>query len=149
MRYSKRRIAIAALLFFSCSRIPDAEAVPAAPVVHTNAQKDGTTVRYRLNGDEFLNYMTDSSGNLVAFGDDGDLYMADWVSERDFGDADSLSDAVVPTGQKAAAAVEARNAPPSESGANYTGARVPDYILERVRRERAERGRARREQFGD
>jgi M6 family metalloprotease-like protein len=162
MRYKKMRIAAAVLFFVSCfAGAPESEAVTAAPALHTHVRRDGSAVQYRLRGDEFLNYMTDLGGNLVAFGEDGELYIADWVKEQDFLGAGSLSDAAepgsaaretrftVPTGRKPAASLmETRNAPSSESGENSSDARVPEYLLEYARQKRTEHDRARGERFG-
>jgi M6 family metalloprotease-like protein len=165
MKCSKRLTAIVMLLFVSCFWVSVAEAVTAAPVVHTHKQSEGNEVWYRLHGDEFLTYMTDGGGNLVAFGEDGDLYIANWISERDFhGGSDSAAGVsgaaadsaggktrfVVPTDQKSAAsaasAVGARKAP-AESRANSPD--IPKYLLEYAGQKRAERDRARGKLFGD
>lgn len=156
---------MAALLLVSCARGPAAEAVIAAPVVHEHTQREGNVVRYRLHGDEFLNHMRDVGGNLVAFGVDGDLYLADWISEREFNNASGVGEGgasgapassavharfTVPTGRKpAASAVGAQNAPSSEHTANSADTGIPKYLLDYARQKRAERDRARREQSGN
>ena len=70
MKYSKPRGVAMVLLFVFFLWTPAAEAVTAAPVVHTHARRDGSVVRYRMYGDEFLNYIRDSDGSMIAFGDD-------------------------------------------------------------------------------
>ncbi|MDR3165102.1 MAG: immune inhibitor A [Synergistaceae bacterium] len=162
---SKRWIVTAVLLFIFRLWTPTAEAVTAAPVVHTHMQRDGSVIRYRLHGDEFLNYMTESGGSLVAFGGDGDLYLANWISEQDFNGAsgisvsrvsgeaaahsDTLPRFVVSTGQKPAAnAVGSQNAP-AENRTNSLDTRIPEYLLDYARQKRADRGMARREQSGN
>ncbi|MDR3230986.1 MAG: hypothetical protein LBT65_06075, partial [Synergistaceae bacterium] len=57
-------------------------AVPAGPGVRTHIRRDGTIVKYQAHGDEFLHYLTDSEGNLVVFGDDGDLYIGAWADRQ-------------------------------------------------------------------
>ena len=74
----------------SCPHI--AEGVPAMPGVRMHVQSDGGVVSYQVIGDEFLNYMVDVNGDLLAFGNDGDIYYADWVSEEEFWEIISLYD---------------------------------------------------------
>ena len=118
-----------------------AEGVPAMPGVRSHVQDSGDTVSYQVIGDEFLNYIIDQNGDLLAFSDDGDLYYADWVSKNDFqaiisgigesGKALSkditgffvLSDKK-PIGKKD------NLSPPSESDMLPLVIPIPDYLLE-------------------
>jgi hypothetical protein len=63
---------------------PIVEGVPVAPIVITHVQSDGSVVFVWPVGDEFLHFTSDASGDLVVFGDDGDLYYANWARESDF-----------------------------------------------------------------
>ena len=136
---------------------PSAEGVPAMPGVWTHVQSDGSVIHYQVRGDEFLNYMIDPDGNLVAFGDDGDLYYADWISEEEF-QAALLSDGspvirnfrrlTPPTNIKPARNFAPFSAiPPSESEMRPLRSPIPEFLLEHARNLRAERDRSWREQF--
>ena len=118
-----------------------AEAVPAMPGVFTHVQQDGAVVSYQLHGDEFLSYMTNEGGDLVAFGKDGDIYLARWAEE------DELNfPATVPTEVKPADAAMGSLVSNAETARNPSTP-IPQYLLERAVQAREKRDRSWREQF--
>ncbi|MDR1482090.1 MAG: hypothetical protein LBI74_05630, partial [Synergistaceae bacterium] len=126
---------------------PVAEGVSAMPGVRAHVQKDGNVVHYRVVGDEFLNYMIDSEGNLLAFGEDGDIYYGNWISESDLMSNSSPNGVssvkkfhgfVLPTDYKPAG-IPANARPPSENIMNPLRTPVPEFILERAGRQMSER----------
>ncbi|MDR3280278.1 MAG: Ig-like domain-containing protein, partial [Synergistaceae bacterium] len=147
------------LLSSFCVHAPVAEAVMAEPSIRTHVQADGTTVYYQAHGDEFFDYLSDSDGNLVVFGDDGDLYIGRWVLENDFlnsqsGSADDdggyVGRFVVPTDQKAPGVSiwpYSTNSPVSESSMQPLKDPVPEYILDDAARRMEERDESWRLQF--
>ena len=123
--------------------IPTAEGVPLMPGVRTHIQSEGGTVSYQAVGDEYLNYMIDTDGNLLAFGDDGDLYYADWVSESNFFGSIPPNDSIARTfssktngfavpvadGRKPSG-IRARGAVISENDMKPLTTPIPSYLLE-------------------
>ena len=129
-----------------------AEGVPAMPGVRTHMQKDGSVVSYQVLGDEFLNYMIDTNGNLLAFGDGEELFYADWISEREFLDSMSPHDEdcgenavkfhsyVVPTNRKPIGSyINAYASPLRESDMRSLKTPVPKYLLEYAGKQMEER----------
>jgi M6 family metalloprotease-like protein len=128
-----------------------AHAVMAERSVRKHAQSDGTVVRYQAHGDEFLNYMTDSNGNLVAFGDDGDLYLAQWVdletfASQNLGDSNvglGVGSAIELTGVKVSGERgEEGQSPPNTASSDFKlNTPIPGYILDHANRAIDERDR--------
>gem|GEM_PF-3417047 len=130
MRFMVGFVAFALLAAFSYA--PIAEGVPAMPGEFTHVQSDGVVVQYQVHGDEFLSYMTDSNGNLVAFGQDGDIYLARWAEEHE---ADSP--ATIPTIVKPAGTVPGtRLVNPETPLAEIS---IPQHHIERAEQALAER----------
>ncbi|MDR1481819.1 MAG: hypothetical protein LBI74_04250, partial [Synergistaceae bacterium] len=126
---------------------PVAEGVPAMPGVRTHAQKNGNVVHYRVVGDEFLNYMIDAEGNLLTFGEDGDIYYGNWISESNLtsnsspdgvSSVEKVPDFVLPADYKPAG-IPANASPPSESIMSPLRTPVPEFLLERAGRQMSER----------
>jgi M6 family metalloprotease-like protein len=125
---------------------PAAEAVMAAPGVRTHVQSDGKTVMYQAHGDEFLHYMTDLEGNLVAFGSDGDLHLARWATEDEFQNGSPSEDTesasrgigvggtIVILNEKPAASPQNSPSygPEGESSVKPLQTPIPQFILDRV-----------------
>ena len=136
-----------AVIFFLLAGIcagvfaPFAEAVPAAPGVHTHEQQDGTIVHFQLHGDEFLSYMTDEDGDLVAFGPDGDIYLARWSEEGESDSSDTVPTRVRPTGRRRGSRT------PDLENMRRPRTSIPRRHLERARKAREERDRGWMEQF--
>lgn len=107
--------------------------------MHT--QSDGGVVSYQSVGDEFLNFMIDINGELLAFGKDGDLYYADWVSEEDFLEIISsynelgsnfskeISGFLILTDRKLIGE-KTNPSPPDERDMHPLKTPIPDYLLE-------------------
>ncbi|MCL1876364.1 MAG: putative Ig domain-containing protein, partial [Synergistaceae bacterium] len=154
MRRIKNFSLLAGLAVFSLLLIganaPIAEGVPVMPGVHTHEQSDGGIVSYQVIGDEYLSFMIDSNGKLVAFGDDGDLYYADWVNKGDFfGNADKLealgvssgriiNGFTVPTGIKPEGDYDGVPEIP-ESDMQPLSAQIPEFLLQYAGEKIAER----------
>jgi hypothetical protein len=107
---------------------PKAEGVPAAPVVVTYELSNGRVVFFRPMGDEFFNYTIDANGDLVTFGDDGDVYYAKWASESDFWENDHPK-LIVPTKSKLKGVPASTKTPEYEEMAPLRSP-IPRYILE-------------------
>gem|GEM_PF-6286064 len=129
-----------------------AEGVPAMPGVRTHMQNNGSVVSYQVVGDEFLNYMVDANGNLLAFGDDEELCYADWISESEFlknmssleaasgENAGKFNGYVVPTNRKPIGSyLNAYASPFGESEMQPLKTAVPKYLLEYAGKQMEER----------
>jgi len=128
-----------------------AEGVPAAPGVWTHTQSDGRVVSYQVRGDEFLNYLVDPNGNLLAFGEDGDLFYATWVREEDFRATlryrvRRTPSITVPTSIRPMGLLS-RAMPFSEDDMRPLRVPVPGFLLEHARNLRYERDSSWIEQF--
>jgi len=104
------------------------EGVPAYPGVQTHVQKDGTLVFIQLHGDEFFNYISDSDGNLVTYGEDGDICIAQWAKESDFWENERPA-LYVATNEKPTGARPGTN-PPKEDDMPALKLPIPKYISE-------------------
>ena len=114
--------------------IQPSESTPAAPIVYTHVQKDGTLVFLKGNGDEFFNFTTDSNGNLVDFGEDGDIYIAGWAKESDFWENERPL-LVVPTSVKPKGAPSDAKQPEHDDMPQLLTP-IPKYISEYVLKRR-------------
>ena len=135
---------------------PLAEGVPARPGVITHVQSDGSVVSYQILGDEFFNYMISPSGDLLAFGDSGDLYYANWVSEQEFRAANMPDRSpvrrfrgfTIPTSIRSVGR-PAGIAPLSENEMQPIRISIPEFLLQQAREARDKRDRLWREQFDE
>jgi M6 family metalloprotease-like protein len=136
---------------------PLAEAVPAMPGIRNHVQSSGRIVYYQVFGDEFLNYMADSNGDLLAFGENGDICYANWISENDLPSGGSPSNGrsaknfpgfAVPTKDKPQGnAVDA--SPPSENQMTPLRTSIPKFLLDYAGKQMAERDAAWRKGHGE
>ena len=116
------------------------EAVPAMPGVRTHVQQDGSLIHYQVHGDEFLTYSTNQDGDLVAFGQDGDMYLARWASE---GEPDYP--AVIPTATKSPGVLPGGDTPELEEMETLE-TEIPSHHLGRARQMRNDRDKRWRQQ---
>ena len=141
LRYLAGIFAFTLLLTFSLGCPHSAEGVPAMPGVRMHVQSGGGVVSYQAVGDEFLSYLIDDDGELLAFGDDGDLYYADWVSKEEFLEIISSYDNpggklskkirgfLVLTDRKLIGRQDNQN-PPDERDMRPLNIPIPDYLME-------------------
>ncbi|MDR2522845.1 MAG: M6 family metalloprotease domain-containing protein, partial [Synergistaceae bacterium] len=140
---------VMAFLFYAVSA---AQAVPAMPDVFSHVQSGGEVVYYSLHGDEFLHYMTDERGFLIAFGEDGDLYYAKWA-EEDKGFSPSEDEArlktgfIIPTGKKVIGSAPGSRSSSQERPMQALRNPIPRHILERAQKTRMERDGGLQKQF--
>jgi M6 family metalloprotease-like protein len=136
---------------FSLCAAPAAQAVPAMPGVFSHVQSGGEVVCYSLHGDEFLHYMTDEKGFLIAFGEDGDLYYANWAEEStDLSFTKSAGGGqktVVPTEVKVIGSAPGSRSPSQERPMQALRNPIPRHILERAQKTRMERDGGPQKQF--
>jgi hypothetical protein len=139
-----------ALLFCAASA---AQAVPAMPGVFSHVQSGGGSVYYSLHGDEFLHYITDEKGFLIAFGEDGDLYYAKWAEENaGFSPSKGLNKGqktgfAISTGVKVPGDAFSSRAAVGERPMRPLREPIPRYLLDQARKMRKERDAGWREQF--
>ena len=152
LRFLMSFVAIVIILTGVFSGAIIAEGVPARPGIRTHLQKDGSVVSYQVIGDEFLNYIIDTNGNLLAFGEDEELCYADWISGNEFMESvapphvisgesvNKFHGFVVPRNKKVIGSyVKAPVNPLCESDMQPLKTPVPKYILEYAGKQMEER----------